>query len=214
MNIKPVLATAVTMLGVTLASAPFAHAGGMAPHEKTVTGPNGFAFTVGHTDEAFRPIAPLNGMPTNREVFLDDTFYGHVDAPGTGTLKAGYLLACAVDITATVTLGAGVGIDAGFHLGVNASGDSTTPSASADLGPSLHAGAGIDLSITPGKIEKFEVGTKVLPSDSTGYLISRDFHLLVQNCGGPLTIRSYTIIEAQSPEADGRDAIYGDPIFL
>ncbi|MGV9612390.1 MspA family porin [Nocardia xishanensis] len=205
---------AVLVVCMVLTGSPFAGAAPMAPHEKTVEGPNGFRFTVGHSDQAFHPVAPLNGMPTNREVFLDDTFYGRVEADGTGTLKAGYLVACAVDLTVGIDLGAAIGFEAGFRVGGSSSDDSASSSVDAGLGPDLHVGASIDLSMTPGKVQPFEVGTKDLPPGSTGYLISRDFHVAVQDCGGPLTIRSYTIVEARSSEVSGREAVYGDPIFL
>ncbi|MFI9506454.1 MspA family porin [Nocardia sp. NPDC052566] len=215
MNIKSALATIATMTGLTLAAAaPFANAGGMAPHEKTVTTPEGFSFTVGHMDQWFNPIAPLNGMPTNREVFLDNTFYGRVDGSSTGTLKAGYLFACGVDITSTVTLGAKVGLNASVTLNTGSSGDSSSSSANASIGPTFQVGAGIDLSIKPGQIQRAEVGTKEIGPGRSGSLVSKDFHLLAKDCGGPLTIRSYVSIEARSPEVTGTDVVYGDPIFL
>ncbi|MEV5837353.1 MspA family porin [Nocardia sp. NPDC052112] len=52
----------------------------MAPHEKNYSGPGGFELAVGHMDEQFRAVLPLNGMPANREVFLDNTFYGTIPA--------------------------------------------------------------------------------------------------------------------------------------
>lgn len=207
-TVRKALGTITLAAGLTAVTQ--AGAAPMAPHEKTVQAPTGFTFTVGHTDQAFRPIAPLNGMPTNREVFLDDTFYGRVDAGGTGTLKAGYLVACAVDLTVGITLGAGVGFDAGFQVGLGG----TEPTLHAGFGPDLSAGAGIDLSIAPGEVQPFEVGVKELAAGGTGYLVSRDFHVSVHQCGGPLTIRSYTILEVDSPEVSGREAVYGDPIFL
>ncbi|WP_084506474.1 MspA family porin [Nocardia violaceofusca] len=48
-------------------------------------------------DYAAHPVTALNGMPTNREVFLDNTSYARIPS-GTGTLKAGCFVACAVDI--------------------------------------------------------------------------------------------------------------------
>ncbi|WP_330252365.1 MspA family porin [Nocardia sp. NBC_00565] len=214
MNIKSVLAIAATLTGVVLAGAPFANAQGMAPHEKNYSGPAGFELTVGHMDEQFRPVPPLNGMPTNREVFLDDTFYATVPANATGTLKAGYLIACAVEVKLAVDIDAGIGFDAGFSIGVSGSGDSVSPNLNASLGPTIHAGIGFDLSLAPGEIRPIEVGTKQLAPGSTSYLVSHDYHLLVKNCGGPLTIQSYVTVTAESPEVSVGDAVTGDRIFL
>lgn len=135
MNIKSVLLTAATSVGIALAGTPFAAAQGMAPHEKNYSGPGGFELTVGQMDEQFRPVPPLNGVPTNREVFLDNTFYGTIPANATGTMKA-------------------------------------------------------------------------------GYLVSHDYHLVVENCGGPLTIQSYVTLTADTPEVTAADAVTGDRIFL
>ncbi|TLF82340.1 MspA family porin [Nocardia cyriacigeorgica] len=186
----------------------------LAPHENSYTGPEGFRFTVGHTDHAARPVAPLNAMPTNREVFLDNTSYGQVEGGGSGTLKAGYFVACAVDLEVQFSADASAGFDAGVSVGAGGSPDSLSPSVSASIGPSMSAGIGFGLSITPGKIVDVEVGEKALTPGGPGYLVSRDFHLLVQGCGGPLTIRAYTKITADSPAVTGNGAVFGDPIVL
>ncbi|WP_433195340.1 MspA family porin [Nocardia sp. CA-107356] len=214
MNIKSVLVTAATLVGMALAGAPFANAQGMAPHEKNYSGPAGFEMTVGHMDEQFRPVPPLNGMPTNREVFLDNTFYGTVPTNATGTMKVGYLVACAVDLDLTIGIQAGIGFDAGFSIGVSGSADSMSPNFDASIGPKIYAGVRLDMSIAPGEIKPIEVGTKELVPGGTGYLVSHDYHLLVKNCGGPLTIQSYITLTAVSPQVTAADAVTGDRIFL
>ncbi|MFI6775651.1 MspA family porin [Nocardia sp. NPDC050412] len=214
MNIKSVLLTAATLVGIAVAGAPFAAAQGMAPHEKNYAGPGGFALTVGHMDEQFRPVPPLNGMPTNREVFLDNTFYGTIPANARGTMKAGYLVACAVDLDLTVDIQAGIGFDTGFSIGVSGSDDSTSPNFDASIGPKIYAGVSLDMSISPGEIKPIEVGTKDLALGGTGYLVSHDYHLLVKNCGGGLTIQSYVTLTADTPDVTAADAVTGDRIFL
>ncbi|MFX0580479.1 MspA family porin [Nocardia nepalensis] len=214
MNIKSALVTAATMVALASAGAPFASAQGMAPHEKNYSGPVGFEITVGHMDEQFRPVPPLNGMPTNREVFLDDTFYAQVPANAKGTLKAGYLVACAVDLDLKIGIQAGIGFDAGFSIGVSGGEDSVSPNFDASIGPKIYAGVSLDMSIAPGEIKPIEVGTKELAPGGTGYLVSHDYHLLVKNCGGPLTIQSYVTLTAVSPAVTAADAVTGDRIFL
>ncbi|MET8422467.1 MspA family porin [Nocardia sp. NPDC004860] len=187
-----------------------------APHEKTYSTTSGFAFTVGQRDLDARPIAPLNGMPTNREVFLDSTSYGTVPAGATGHLKTGYYVACQADIDAklhidpeldlnpTVTATAGLDTSLGPHAGVDLS-----------VGPTVTGGVGVDISIAPGKIADVVAGEKDLPGNGgTGTLLIQDFHLMVGDCGGPLTIRPYTLISADSGPDGGSGAVYGDPITL
>ncbi|PSR67284.1 hypothetical protein C8258_16905 [Nocardia sp. MDA0666] len=72
----------------------------------------------------------------------------------------------------------------------------------------------MNVSVTPGKITDVEVGQKHLGAGETDYLVSRDFHLMVQGCGGPLTIRAYSRIEVSAAEVDGNGAVFADPTVL
>ncbi|GAB4583319.1 MspA family porin [Nocardia sp. IFM 10818] len=215
MIIKTAFAAAVTAAGL-IAGAPLAgtaNAWALAPHEKTLDAPNGMVVTVGHTANAARPVAPLNGMPTSREVYLDNTSYGAVTG-GTGKIRTGYFVACAVDLDVTFSIDADIGIDAGVNVGVGVDMTGVTPLAGADISPSFGAGIGFDLSIAPGKITDIKLSEKELPPGGTGYIVGRDYRLTVEGCGGPLTVQAYTIIEATSPEADAADWVIGDPIVL
>ncbi|WP_063008296.1 MspA family porin [Nocardia kruczakiae] len=209
MSIASVYATATTALALALLPATGASAAGPGGHENTYPAPNGYSFTVGHLDYAAHPVTALNGMPTNREVFLDNTSYARIPS-GTGTLKAGYFVACAVDID----LGFSADASASLSAGATISPDLVEPSASVTLGPSVSAGIGVNVSVTPGKITDVEVGRKHLDAGETEYLVSRDFHLMVQGCGGPLTIRAYSKIEVSAAEVDGNGAVFADPTVL
>ncbi|WP_194817456.1 MspA family porin [Nocardia sp. XZ_19_385] len=218
MSIKSAATIAATLTGITVAAAAFgaapANAFVYAAHENSYATPTGFGFTVGHTDMAAHPVAPQNGLPTTREVFLNNTSYGRVDSPGTGTLKSGYLVSCMVGIELTFGAHAGAGIDAGVTLSVGGSPDALEPSLDAGIGPEISASVDLDLEITPGVIKRIETGTKELSGNRTGYVMSRDFHLIAEGCGGPLTIRPFTTIDVESPEATTNGAVYGDPIVF
>ncbi|MFE3545444.1 MspA family porin [Nocardia sp. NPDC059177] len=209
MNITTtVLGTAAIALS-TLGITPMASATPMAPHESTYHGPAGFELTIGHTDQSYRQVPALNAMPTNREVFLDNTAY--VTAPGgaTGDLTSGYFVACAVDLTLTVDLGGGISVDAGGSIGFGSSG----PDASVDVGPSISAGMDLNLSMAPGEIKKIDVGSRALDPGTT-YLVNRDFHLMVGNCAGPLNIYSWATVTATSGSVTATNSIFGDTMFL
>ncbi|MEV6069700.1 MspA family porin [Nocardia sp. NPDC052001] len=206
---------ALIAVGGCVLGAPGAGAVTSAPHEKSYSTPNGFEFTVGNQDQDVRPVPPMNGMPTNREVFLDNTSYGKIAAGGKGHLKAGYYVACQVDVDAKlhidpefdpnpgVTAHAGVGLD-GPQAGVDMS-----------MGPTVYGGIGLDIYLAPGKIADVLAGEKDLPGDgSLTYLMNKDFHLDVTGCGGQLTLRPYTIITANSDGDGGSGAVYGDLITL
>ncbi|WP_067698251.1 MspA family porin [Nocardia jejuensis] len=215
MMIKTAFTAAATAAGLLLGGpmASTAQAGAMAPHEKTTVAPNGMSVTVGHQDNAFRPVAPLNGMPTSREVYLDNTSYGRV-AGGTGTIRTGYFVACAVDLDVSFTIEGSAGIDIGASVGVGVGSLGVTPTASADISPTIGGSIGFDLSIAPGKIKDISLAEKQIPAGGTGYVVSSDYRLTVEGCGGPLTVQAYTIIEATSPEADAASWVIGDPINL
>ncbi|WP_169813194.1 MspA family porin [Nocardia jejuensis] len=185
------------------------------PHERTYSTPTGFAFTVGSRDLNYRPVPSLNGMPTNREVFLDNTSYGQIPAGATGKLKTGYYVACQVDIDAKLNIDPELDPNPGatFHVGA----DEYGPHAGVDLsvGPTVYGGVGILATIAPGKIVDVVAGEQDLPGNGTlGYLVNQDFHLMVNGCGGPLTLRPYTLITAKADGDGGTGAVYGDPITL
>ncbi|WP_019932916.1 MspA family porin [Nocardia sp. BMG111209] len=215
MHITSAIAIAATTVGLVL-GAPEASAdtGVFAPHENTYVTTDGLTYTVGHAGSAVHPIAPLNNMPTNREAFMEGSFYGRVSGDGTGTLRAGYFIACAVDIDVVFSATAGVTMSLGANAGVAAAPDLVSPSVAASIGPSIAAGIGLDLSISPGKIKDVVIDAKTLTPDRTATVVSHDFHLWAHHCGGPLTIRPYSMITVSSPDTDASGAVFGDPMVI
>ncbi|MEV6771406.1 MspA family porin [Nocardia sp. NPDC051030] len=219
MTIKTAFAAALTATGLLFGAGTgtLAHADALAPHEKTVTAPNGMTVTVGHLDNAVRPVSSMNFMPTTRQAYLDNTSYGRV-VGGNGKLHSGFFVACAVDLDVKFTITATAGIDVDLSAGVSAGMTGVTPSASASISPEIGGHIGVNLSLAPGKIVDVKLPTelsdKELPAGNTGYLIDRDYHLYVENCAGPLTVQAYTVIEASSPEANVAEYVMGDPYTL
>ncbi|MFD3706298.1 MspA family porin [Nocardia sp. NPDC058658] len=209
MNIFTTVLGAATIGLSTLGITPIASATPMAPHETTYRGPTGFELTIGHTEESYRLVPPLNAMPTNREVFLDNTVYVTAPAGATGEITSGYLVACAVDLTLSVGLDGGISASAGASIGFGSSG----PDVSADIGPSISAGLDLSLSLAPGEIKKIDVGSMKLGSGTT-YLVNRDFHLMVGNCGGPLNVYSWATVTASTGQVSATNSVFGDTMFL
>ncbi|RMI31792.1 MspA family porin [Nocardia stercoris] len=194
---------AVAALGIGLGSAGPAP---LAPHEKVVTTPDGTSVTAGLTDDAVRPVAPLDFMPTTREAYLDNTSYGRIDR-GNGSLHSGFFLACAVDLNVSVRLGANAGLSADLMAG-----------AAPGIIPTLGATFGVDLSMQPGKVVDLklppEISDKALTAGSTDYIATRDYRLTVQGCAGPLTVQAYTVVLAESPQANIAQYVLGDPTTM
>ncbi|MFE3256075.1 MspA family porin [Nocardia sp. NPDC059091] len=214
MIIKTAVSGVIAAASLFCGTAGIAHAdGGLAPHERITSAPNGMTVTVGQSDSAARPVPPMNGWPTSREVYLDNTFYGRVEG-GTGKIRYGYFAGCAVDLDVKFDVEAKVGVDADASVGATASLTEVTPTASVAITPEISGSVGVDLSIKPGAIKDIKLGEKQLSGPDTGYALNRDYRLTVDGCAGPLTIKAYTIIEATSPGADATDEIMGDPIVL
>ncbi|WP_194852880.1 MspA family porin [Nocardia sp. SYP-A9097] len=209
---KTVIAGMLTAVGLVLGSGD-AQAAALAPHEKTTVAPNGMSITVGHQDNAVNPVAPMNFMRTSRQVYVDNTSYGRVDG-GTGKIRTGVFVACAVDLDVkfTVSASAGVDLDASAGIGIGTTG--VTPSASVDISPKIGGSVGFTLAITPGKIADIKLGEKQIPPGGTGYIVTRDYRITADGCGGPLTVQAYTIIEATSSEVDAADWVMGDPVVM
>ncbi|MGW5450692.1 MspA family porin [Nocardia sp. NPDC003979] len=209
MNIITTVLGAATIGLSTLGMTPIASATPMAPHESTYHGPEGFQLTIGHTDQSYRLVPPLNAMPTNREVFLNNTAYVTAPPGATGDLSSGYLVACAVDLELSVGLDGGISVDAGASVGFGSSG----PDGSVDIGPSISAGLDLSLSMAPGEIKKIDMGSMPLSSGTT-YLVNRDFHLMVGNCGGPLNVYSWATVTAGTGQVEATNSVFGDTMFL
>ncbi|MBH0777329.1 MspA family porin [Nocardia bovistercoris] len=83
------------------------------------------------------------------------------------------------------------------------------PSIAIDPGPYL------ELALKPGDITNVDIGKgKPLIPGRTVQIITRDFHIKVDSCAGPVTIRQYTYVEARTPDVDDSGAVFGEPTRL
>ncbi|MFI5783722.1 MspA family porin [Nocardia sp. NPDC051570] len=209
MRIKAVtISIATALAGLTSAVPVSAQEIALAPHERVDTTPTGTQFTVGHTGETIDKVPALNQTPTSLEMFVSNTSYGRITGPATGTLKTGYLIGCAVNLTnISVGLFGQLGIAPGVTLGGGIAPVIT-------IGPQIGAGPEVTVSLTPGAITDVQVDTRPLTPDTTGYLIHRNTHFMLNGCLGGAGIRSYTTITVTTPETNDGDTVYGDPTNL
>lgn len=193
-------------------------AGGLAPlaaaapvQERSYSIPGGPQYLVGQRDLVAHALAPLNGMPTNREVLLDSIFYGKVASGSGGTLTSGYLVACVFEADATAKAATEGKLSADASVGVHVEPGQVTPKLDASVGPDVYGSLGAEISLSPGKIADVSSGTKELRSGATGSLVDRDFYLQIAGCAGPLVIRPYAKILAKSQDTDASGMVLGDP---
>ncbi|WP_185757086.1 MspA family porin [Nocardia bhagyanarayanae] len=87
--------------------------------------------------------------------------------------------------------------------------EGVNPQVAVDPGPVLI------LTLSPGEVKDVLIGEpKEIIPDTTVQIITRDYHIAVNNCAGPVTIRQFTYVYARSPEVDDSGAVFGDPISL
>ncbi|WP_240771754.1 MspA family porin [Nocardia sp. CS682] len=167
----------------------------MPPHEKSFTPPGSSKkFTIGSREEYIYRIPPLNFMATTREALVSSIAYGQVDGATAGKLRIGYHVGCAV------TIGAGT-------LGA-------TPDVVIGQQPSFNPNPVATLNLAPGDVGEVAIAEKDMIPGKLIQLSFRDFHIKVNSCTGPVTIRQYAYVEYKSPEVDDSGAVFGEPTWL
>ncbi|MVU82084.1 hypothetical protein GPX89_33205 [Nocardia sp. ET3-3] len=198
-------------LGAALYSTPPAQADivTLAPHERTYQSTFG-SFTVGDRDEFINRIAPLNQVGTTREALVSNMSYARVDGIAGGQLKTGYHVGCSVTLP-TGSLGAIPQVYVPSGNVPIPPGPGSNPALQI-IGPNIQVPMTINLS--PGEVKDLEVATKDLIPGKQVQVIVRDFHIAVNQCAGPVSIRQYTYVYAKSAETDDSGAVFGDPTWL
>ncbi|PXX62389.1 MspA protein [Nocardia tenerifensis] len=168
----------------------------MPPHEKSFVPPGGGArkFVIGSREEYIYRIPPLNFMATTREALVSSISYGQVEGASGGKLRIGYHVGCAV------TIGAGT-------LGA-------TPDIIIGQLPSVNPNPVATLTLAPGEVGEVEIAEKDMIPGKLIQLSFRDFHIKVNACTGPVTLRQYSYVDYKSPEVDDSGAVFGDPTWL
>ncbi len=83
--------------------------------------------------------------------------------------------------------------------------------------PSIAVDPGLflELDLQPGDITNVDIGDgKPLIPGKTVQIVTRDFHIKVDNCVGPAIIRQYTYVLTRTPEVDDSGAVFGEPTTL
>ncbi len=177
----------------------------MAPHERSFESPFG-SFTVGTRDETVNRLPPINMVGTTREAFVSLVSYASIEGPAGGVLRTGYHVGCAVAVT-LATLGSQSEELGGF---VYTPGATNPWTFNGYLAPEPLA----TVNIAPGEVKEVQLAEKELIPGKTVSTIIRDFHIIVNSCEGPVTIREYAYVYAKSAEVDDSGAIFGDPTWL
>lgn len=190
----------LTVAAATIAFAASAHAEieALAPHEKVFPSPIG-SFTIGNKGETINRIAPLNMMGTTREALVSNVAYARIDGGATGTMTVGYHVGCAVNLQNGV-------------LGVTSNVYPEIPDP--QTGFRSYAAPVVTATLGPGQVAEVKLSEKQIVPGDTALVITRDFHVVVNGCTGPVTLRQYTNLQVKSPLVDDSGSVFGDPTWL
>lgn len=202
------LLTAATIGAVLPGSAA---ADPVADKSRVVTTRDGWQIRVTKTAENLDRVPNLAGTPFTREGFVsveaDADIVGHGRQPvRSGSVTLGYQIGCQVDVSNGLTLGISSVI--GPNIGV-----SVTPTPGLNLGASALAVPSLSATLKPGTITDVPFGTKAL-TGRTGSIATDQVQIKVDSCLGPVSLRSYAIVDVSTATADNSVAVYGDPIWL
>ncbi|WP_052373293.1 MspA family porin [Nocardia otitidiscaviarum] len=202
---------ASAVLGAPVAGAADIEA--LPPHERVFASPIG-SFTVGHKDESVHRIPPLNQVGTTREALVSNTVYGRIDGGATGTLVAGYHVGCAVNLN-----NGALGLNSSIYPDdvlpdVGTGGTNPIPYLNGQTGIQTYVAPVLTATLAPGEVKEVKLTEKQVVPGDTAWAITRDFHIIVNSCTGPVSIRSYSYMRVTSTLVDDSGGVFGDPTWL
>ncbi|MEU0541322.1 MspA family porin [Nocardia sp. NPDC005978] len=166
---------------------------GMAPHEKTLG-----ALMVGNREERITRVAPLNMVGTTREVFVGSVAYGRNDTDSPAKLRIGYHMGCAVAFT-----GDSFGAEPDIYA-ISPGGDANPT----NFGPVA------ELTLVPGTVETIKIAEIDMEPGQVAEMQIDDFHIVVNACAGPATLRQYTAVVSKTTGRLASAVVYGDSTWM
>lgn len=186
-------------------------------HQRSWSTDDGWKASIASTQESVRKVAPLSSVPTSREAFMSmkatSTLTppaGQKNAPITGQLEAGYMIGCAVNlvsVTPSVGMSLGVGGTGGGGIGLSG------PTGNLSINPQALLQPSLSVTMAPGKITTVTFDKKTVGA-GTASTTTREGHISIDGCAGPVAVRSYAILKTSSPKANDGNAVYGRVVYL
>ncbi|MGW4738243.1 MspA family porin [Nocardia xishanensis] len=175
----------------------------LADKSREITTEDGWQMRISKTDENLDRYPNLAATMFTREGFVSLEAVADITGDGTapvtaGAVTLGYQIGCQVDVTSGMALGLAIGPSVTIGVWSNLG-------ASAMLSPTVY--------LKPGTIATIPFGTKAL-TGRHGSITSDQVHIKIDGCLGPVSLRSYAIVNISTPTADNSLAVYGDPIYL
>ncbi len=186
-------------------------------HQRSWVTDDGWKASIASTHEKVQKVAPLSSVPTSREAFMSMRAVSKLTPPAgqagaaiTGELEAGYMIGCAVQLeSVTGSVGASLGIGGSGGGGVSGAG----PSGNLSISPQALLQPSLSVTMSPGKITTVTFDKKAVGAGRTS-TTTREGHISIDGCAGPVAVRSYAILKTSTPKANDGNAVYGRVVYL
>ncbi|SHQ89452.1 MspA family porin [Mycobacteroides abscessus] len=210
----------LSALAMLATSAVSANAQGLPDSNLLDRTEDGWGIEVSTLDEEVNPVPNLAATAFSREAFVQFTGVGKINGQGSNpvtsaSLTIGYQMGCQIDLSQGITLGGSVG--AGVGGGVGGLGGIAGGVGFGAGGGAVGAGAGINgglqFTLRPGGIVAVPMDSMALKG-SEARLRVRNMHIKIDACGGPVTVRSFTLLSITTDFTHSSLATYGEPIQI
>ncbi|WP_067566213.1 MspA family porin [Nocardia acidivorans] len=205
-----IVAAAVVVTGgvVATATAGSSSADAVADKSRTIVTEDGWSLTVSKLGETVDRYPNLAATPFTREGFVSLQAVGDIAGKGKsdikwGVLDTGYQIGCQVDVSNGLHLGLGFSI--GPSVGLSIIGP--------DVGAHASVSPNVSTTLKPGSIQTVSFAKKSV-IDKRASIYDDQAEVKVDNCMGPVTLRSFATITISTDTADNATTVYGDPIWL
>ncbi|MFI9509511.1 MspA family porin [Nocardia sp. NPDC052566] len=167
--------------------------------------------TLTKSGETVDRVSNLAATPFTREGFVSvraaaDITGGGGAAVNSGSLSLGYQIGCQIDVSNGVSLGLTGSLGPNVNVMI-----APTPGMSVGVGAT--AMPSVSTTLKPGTITTIPFGTKAL-AGAHGSITTDQVQVKIDACLGPVSLRSYAIVNISTNNADNSVAVYGDPIWL
>ncbi|MGY4102177.1 MspA family porin [Nocardia sp. R16R-3T] len=103
--------------------------------------------------------------------------------------------------------GAGTGAGTGAEAGAGGGGGQFFP-------VFVNPNPVVTVNLQAGEVAEVALAEKDMIPGKLIQTVVRDFHIKVNTCTGPVTLRQFAYVYASSPEVDDSGAVFGDPTWL
>ncbi|WP_234881107.1 MspA family porin [Mycobacteroides salmoniphilum] len=206
------------VLAMLATSAVTANAQGLSDSNLLDRTEDGWGIEVSTLDEEVNPVPNLAATAFSREAFVQFTGVGKINGQGSNPVTSasvtiGYQMGCQIDLSQGITLGGSVGAGVGGGVGGIFGGPGPFGAGFGAVGAGAGINGGLQFTLRPGGIVAIPMDSMALRG-SEARLRVRNMHIKIDACGGPVTVRSFTLLSITTDFTHSSLATYGDPVQI